>query len=199
KRLEIRSPLRFAGHQSPMRVMLAPLFIGCGTLAFLFWSKRAVHKQGQSGLELKVPPVALFVIAAALMWFASSAAPALDFTFPANLASSVGLALIGALTCLAGIVSFRRAKTTVNPMKPDSTSCLVVSGIYRYTRNPMYLGLLLILLGWAAFLSNALALVLLPAFVLYMNRFQISPEERVLASLFGDSYTKYLARVRRWL
>ena len=199
KRLEIRTPLRIEGHQWPMRLVFMPLSIGCGTLAFLFWLKRAMRKQGQSGLGLKVPPAAQGVIAAALMWFASSAAPAFDFMFPAKSVSSVGLALIGALTCTAGVASFRRAKTTVNPMKPDSTSSLVVSGIYRYTRNPMYLGFLLILLGWAAFLSNVLALALLPAFILYMNRFQISPEERVLASLFAHDYAEYRARVRRWL
>lgn len=150
-------------------------------------------------IELKVPPAALGVIAAALMWAVSSATPAFDFTLPADSASAATLALLGTLTCLAGVVSFRRAKTTVNPMKPDSTSSLVVSGIYRYTRNPMYLGFLLILLGWAAFLSNVLALVALPAFVLYMNRFQISPEQRVLASLFADDYAEYRARVGRWL
>ena len=158
----------------------------------------AAQKQGRSGLELKLPPVALGAIAAVLMWSASSAAPAFDFIFPAKAVFSASLALMGALTCLAGVVSFRRAKTTVNPMKPDAASSLVVSGIYRYTRNPMYAGFLLILLGWAAFLSNVLALIVLPAFVLYMNRFQIFPEERVLAALFADDYTEYLARVRRW-
>jgi protein-S-isoprenylcysteine O-methyltransferase Ste14 len=159
----------------------------------------AVQKQRQSGLELKVPPVAVGVIAAALMWVASSAAPSLDFQLPAKSMFAVGLALIGAVTCLAGVRSFRQAKTTVNPMKPDSASALVVSGIYRYTRNPMYLGFLLVLLGWAAFLSNVLALVLLPAFILYMNRFQIFPEERVLAFRFAQDYAEYRARVRRWL
>ncbi len=111
----------------------------------------------------------------------------------------VGLALLGALTCLAGVVAFRRAKTTVNPMKPDSTSSLVVSGIYGYTRNPMYLGFLLLLMAWAPALSNVLALVLLLAFVLYMTRFQILPEERLLASRFARDYAEYRARVRRWL
>src|SRR5947209_6880520 len=172
------------------------------------WSKTAavplrLHgatlKQRRSRLELKLPPVVLGAIAAALMWIASSVSPAFAINFPANFVSSASLALIGALTCLAGVVSFRRAKTTVNPMKPHSTSSLVVSGIYRYTRNPMYLGFLVILLGWAAFLSNVLTLVLLPAFVLYMNRSQISTEERVLASLFADDYAEYRARVRRWL
>jgi protein-S-isoprenylcysteine O-methyltransferase Ste14 len=154
---------------------------------------------GQNSLELKLPPLALGVIVAALMWCASSAMPAFNFTFPARALSSVSLALIGAATCLSGIVSFRRARTTVNPMKPDSTSSLVVSGIYKYSRNPMYLGFLLILLGWAAFLSNFAALILLPAFVLYMNRFQIGPEERALGSLFAHEYPAYRARVRRWL
>lgn len=199
KRLEIRTPLRIEEDSWPIGVMLAPLFIGCSTLAFMFWLKRAAQKQRLSGLELKVPPVAVGVIAAALMWSAALATPDVGFLFPSNLLFPVGLAFIGALTCLAGVVSFRRARTTVNPMKPACTSALVVSGIYSYTRNPMYLGFLLILLAWAAALSNMLALVALPAFVLYMNRFQILPEERALASRFAQDYAEYRARVRRWL
>jgi len=74
-----------------------------------------------------------------------------------------------------------------------------VSGVYRLTRNPMYLGFLLVLLGWAIFLSNALAFLLLPAFIFYMNRFQIEPEEKALTSLFGQQFVAYTSRVRRWL
>jgi protein-S-isoprenylcysteine O-methyltransferase Ste14 len=111
----------------------------------------------------------------------------------------VSLALIGLATCLAGVASFRRANTTVNPMKPDLTSLLVVSGIYKYTRNPMYLGFALILFGWAAHLSNLTAVALVPAFVLYIDRFQIRPEEHVLASLFPHEYPRYQAQVRRWI
>jgi protein-S-isoprenylcysteine O-methyltransferase Ste14 len=199
KRLEIRTPLRIEGDAWSIRVVLAPLFIGSATLVFLFWLKRAVQTQRQIGLELKVPPVALAVIVAALMWCARSATPDFDFPFSSNLMFAVGLALLGAITCLAGVVAFRRAKTTVNPMKPDTTSSLVVSGIYRYTRNPMYLGFLLLLMAWAAALSNVLALVSLLAFVLYMNRFQIVPEERMLACRFEQDYAEYRARVRRWL
>jgi protein-S-isoprenylcysteine O-methyltransferase Ste14 len=99
---------------------------------------------GPLRLELKAPPVALGGIAAALMWCAASATPALNFRFPASFLSPVSLALLGAAICLSGVVSFRRARTTVNPMRPDSTSSLVVSGIYKYTRNPMYLGFLLL-------------------------------------------------------
>jgi protein-S-isoprenylcysteine O-methyltransferase Ste14 len=150
-------------------------------------------------MQLKVPPVALGVIVAALMWFAASAAPVLDFRIPASLLLSASAALLGAVICLSGVVSFRRAKTTVNPTRPDSTSSLVVSGIYKHTRNPMYLGFLLLLLGWATFLSNLAAFALLPAFVAYMNHFQIRPEERALGSLFAQEYQEYLVRVRRWL
>jgi protein-S-isoprenylcysteine O-methyltransferase Ste14 len=63
----------------------------------------------------------------------------------------------------------------------------------------MYLGLLLVLLGWASFLANALAFMFLPLFVLYINRFQIDPEERALVSMFGQDFTNYLSKVRRWL
>lgn len=150
-------------------------------------------------LELKIPPVALVLLAAALMWLASWAMPAFWFEYPSRGLLSVSVTLAGAIISGLGIASFRRARTTVNPMKPDSTSSLVVSGIYRLTRNPMYLGFLLVLLGWAMFLSNALALLSLPAFIFYMNRFQIEPEEKALCSLFGQQFVTYTSRVRRWL
>ena len=150
-------------------------------------------------MKLRIPPLALVLIVAALMWLASSASPALDYPFPARLPVAIGLALLGAAVCLSGVLSFRRAGTTVNPMKPGSASSLVVAGIYKFTRNPMYLGLLVALLGWAVFLANALAWAAIPLFVLYMNRFQIVPEERALASLFGQEYLVYNARVPRWI
>ncbi|MDQ6733456.1 MAG: isoprenylcysteine carboxylmethyltransferase family protein [Nitrospirota bacterium] len=150
-------------------------------------------------LELKIPPVALVLLVAALMWLASWDMPAFGFEFPSRHVLSVSMAVAGAIISGLGIVSFRQARTTVNPMKPDSTSSLVVSGIYRLTRNPMYLGFLLVLLGWAIFLSNALTFVFLPAFVFYMNRFQIEPEEKALHSLFGPQFVAYTSRVRRWL
>jgi protein-S-isoprenylcysteine O-methyltransferase Ste14 len=150
-------------------------------------------------LELKIPPplVALFI--GILMWLtpALAGSPAI----PPGLRLGVALALfcLGLSTALSGLIAFRRARTTVNPMKASSASSLVSSGIYRFTRNPMYLGLLLALLGWAVFLSNPLALLFLPVYVLYINRFQILPEERVLTSLFGTSYSAYTGSVRRWL
>ena len=150
-------------------------------------------------LELRIPPVAVVLAAAALMWLVAWAVPAFKFLLQARDLFAMSFALAGAVTSALGVVSFRRARTTVNPMKPELSSSLVVSGIYGLTRNPMYLGFLLVLLGWAVFLSSVLAFLFLPAFILYMNRFQIDPEERALAALFGQEFTAYKARARRWL
>lgn len=114
-------------------------------------------------------------------------------------AAALALLVVGQAISIGGMRSFRKAKTTMNPFKPDTASALVSDGMYRFTRNPMYLGLLVTLLGRAAFLRQPLVLVFLPFFVLYITRFQIKPEERVLSSRFGDDYADYMAKVRRWL
>jgi protein-S-isoprenylcysteine O-methyltransferase Ste14 len=150
-------------------------------------------------LELKVPPVAVVLFMAALMWLVARAVPVFEIALPARGFLAVGLAVTGMVASLSGVVSFRRANTTVNPMKPDSSSSLVSSGVYALTRNPMYLGFLLVLAGWAVFLSNVLGLLLLPVFVFYMNRLQIEPEKKALAILFGPAFIAYQSRVRRWL
>jgi protein-S-isoprenylcysteine O-methyltransferase Ste14 len=151
------------------------------------------------GLELKAPPVVVVLLSAALMWLVSWTVPAFDFVFPARNVLAVSFAVAGAIIVLSGVASFRRARTTFNPMKPESTSSLVLSGIYKLSRNPMYLGFLLVLVGWAVFLSNALAFVFVPAFIFYMNQFQIEPEEKALAGKFGQEFADYKSRVRRWL
>jgi len=150
-------------------------------------------------LELKVPPPALMFVIAVLMWLVSRAASAFGFALPAHNFLAILLVAAGFGTGASGVVTFRRAKTTVNPTKPESSSSLVNWGVYTITRNPMYLGGLTILTGWAILLSNALAFLFLPVYVLYIRRFQIAPEERALTSLFGQDYVTYQSRVRRWL
>jgi protein-S-isoprenylcysteine O-methyltransferase Ste14 len=150
-------------------------------------------------LELKIPPVAVALITAACMWFAARAVPGFDVPFPGHVVISGMVAVSGGFIALLGVVALSRAGTTVNPMKPASSSSLVVTGIYSVTRNPMYLGVLLVLLAWAINLANALTVLFLPGFVWYMGRYQIEPEERALASLFGSAFTAYAARVRRWI
>lgn len=151
------------------------------------------------GLELKVPPVAVVLIVAAAMWLLSIYVPALAFPLPWHKTLAALLAAAGVTLGLAGVVTFRRAGTTVHPHRPDKTSALVTSGVYRYTRNPMYLGLLLALTAWAVYLAHVLAFALLPAFVVYMNRFQITPEENALSEKFGPAFVAYKRSVRRWL
>jgi len=150
-------------------------------------------------LELKIPPVALALLLGALMWVAARTIPAFGFTLPVGRILGVGLALAGVIIAILGVVSFRRARTTVNPLHPEAASALVVSGIYRLTRNPMYLGLLLVLLGWAVYLANAATFIVPVAYVPLMNRLQIIPEERALTALFGPVFADYQSKVRRWL
>ncbi|MES2562824.1 MAG: isoprenylcysteine carboxylmethyltransferase family protein [Pseudomonadota bacterium] len=133
------------------------------------------------------------------MWGISLSLPLLENPAFVRRAAALMLALAGIGLSAAGVISFHRAKTTVNPMKPESTSALICSGIYSITRNPMYLGVLTVLIAWAVLLSSAWALLGPLAFVLYINRFQIAPEEQVLSDKFGADYSAYKSRVRRWL
>ena len=150
-------------------------------------------------LELKVPPPIVALVTAVLMWLTSRSLPLANFVFPARNAFAIGLAAAGFIIGILGVVTFQRAKTTVNPTKPQSASSLVSWGVYRVTRNPMYLGGLLILLGWAIFLSKLIAFFFLPGYILYISLFQILPEERVLTTLFGPAFIAYKSRARRWL
>ena len=152
-----------------------------------------------SALELKIPPPVVVLILGVLMWLAPRVLPSLGFQVPGRSVAAAGIALAGLVAAVLGIISFRRARTTVDPRKPGETSSLVTVGVYKLTRNPIYLGDLAILAGWAIWLSNAIAFIFLPLFVLYINRFQIEPEERALELKFGLAYTAYRSRVRRWL
>lgn len=141
----------------------------------------------------------LGTVAAALVWLVARVTVALRVEFAWRCEVAVALEIAGIAVAIAGVVSFRRARTTVNPLKPDAASALVVSGVYRWTRNPMYLGVLLCLLGWVVWLGSVPALFVLPLFVAYMNRFQIIPEETALRARFGAEFEAYRARVRRWI
>ena len=153
-----------------------------------------------NALELKIPPPVVALVLALLMWLVSSSlGQRIDVPFGTRLGVALLLVFIGQAISISGMVAFRRAKTTINPINAGAASSLVTGGIYQFTRNPMYVGLLLTLLAWAIFLSNPVALFFLPAYVLYIQRFQIGPEERVLSSLFVADYTAYMGKVRRWL
>ncbi len=147
----------------------------------------------------KIPPVAIWLLTGALMGLSSWVVPAGGFELRASRVIAGSLALVGAGIGVLGVTSFRRAATTVNPLRPAEASTLVVTGVYRVSRNPMYLGLLVVLLGWAVFLSNTVAFAWLPAFVVFMNRRQIAAEEVALDARFGTAFAAYRGKVRRWL
>ena len=153
-------------------------------------------------LDLKIPPPLVALLAASAMWGASRFDGSHGWAelWPAfRIGAALLIATLGAGFDVAGIIAFRQAKTTLNPMKPHTSVALVSHGIYRITRNPMYVGLGLILLAWAVYLASGWALLGPLAFAAYITRFQIQPEERVLAARFGNQFNRYQASVRRWL
>jgi protein-S-isoprenylcysteine O-methyltransferase Ste14 len=150
-------------------------------------------------LDNRLPPLLVAIGVAAIMRGAVALAPNLSVPFPGREPVAFVLVLVGALVIAAGLASFTRHKTTVNPFKPATASTLVDSGIYGWTRNPMYLGVVFALLGYAAFLSHPLALLGIGIFPAYMTRFQIGREERALERVFGEAYEAYRKRVPRWL
>lgn len=150
-------------------------------------------------LELKVPPVATFLVALVMSNRLADVFVFADVALPYKEGAFILCFILSGLVGLSALFQFRRAKTTVNPTKPDQASTIVDSGIFNYSRNPMYLALLLLLLGVAYWHQNWVSLLVVVLFVLYMNRFQIQPEERILERIFGHAYTDYKARVRRWI
>lgn len=154
---------------------------------------------GMQWLELKIPPLLVWLAFAGAMGGVAYAVPKLSFTLAGSSAIALALVALGVALAFAGVIAFRLKRTTVNPLTPSASSAVVSSGVYRLSRNPMYLGFLLALAGWALYLSNAGAALFLPAFVAYMTQYQIKPEERALVAKFGGEFAQYMSRVRRWL
>lgn len=150
-----------------------------------------------TSLELKVPPLFVTLIFALFIW--ALPVPCKMFNATIVYGASSALFIVGSVFSLLGVWEFRKQKTTVNPMTPQESNNLVIKGVYKITRNPMYLGFLLWLLSLVLLLENLLALFPIVGFVFYMNRFQIIPEERILNDKFGQAYCEYKRNVRRWI
>ena len=148
---------------------------------------------------MKVPPTVQTLIAAALAWVLGRVAP---FWHVEAQVSVVGIGVsvaIALVFLVSALLRFRSQRTTVDPMNPDKAQSLVVTGIYKVTRNPMYVGFVCLLAAWCFYLGNLSAFLTLPVFVLVMTQFQIKAEDRALEAKFGTDYTSYMRRVRRWL
>jgi protein-S-isoprenylcysteine O-methyltransferase Ste14 len=150
-------------------------------------------------LDHKIPPPVVGALVAAAMWGVCGLGPQFPIASGLKYAAVAILVMTSVAFDLLGVLAFRRSRTTVNPLKPERASSLVTGGVYRVTRNPMHVGIALLLLAWAVYLSALLPFAGPVIFVLYITRFQIEPEERFLKSIFGEEYASYAARVRRWL
>lgn len=137
----------------------------------------------------------------AIAWGIAYAWPTGLMVLPSSLQLTLvaSLAMLGLLFNLWPKLAFGRAGTTVNPLRPAASRALVTTGLHRLSRNPMYLGHALLLSAWACWLQHPAALVGVPLYMTYVTRYQIVPEERALADLFGEGYAAYRMRVRRWL
>lgn len=147
-------------------------------------------------LELKIPPVVIFIIALVLTWYCAqiNTIPLPHPLRPFGFVVFVAGGFIG----IAGVIAFRQQRTTVNPHKPENASSLVDGGIFGYTRNPMYLGLVVGVIGSAFILRDASGFVFALLTMAYLQRFQIVPEERIMLKLFGEEFEEYCKRTNRW-
>ena len=146
-----------------------------------------------------VPPPIVVAIVGMVMWAVDQKLELGKFE-SALLAPSAGILLmVGLWLMFTAVASFVTAKTTINPLRLSCASSLITTGIFRISRNPIYLGDLLVLAALAVWLGNVVNIVFLALFVWYINRFQIIPEERALTNLFGERYVAYCSTVRRWL
>ena len=150
-------------------------------------------------LELKIPPAFFFIIIGGLMYWLNASGISLLIPLPFTYLVFAVCFTASGVYGLGGIYEFKKHKTSVHPVDLHKAVKVVDSGIFSVSRNPMYAGLLLLLIGYAYFLQDLVSFSLCLLFVLYMNRFQIIPEERHLEEKFGEVYISYKQRVRRWL
>ena len=147
-------------------------------------------------LELKIPPPVIVGVGGLLNWFATHWATDL-FSPPWLLIAA--LIVVSGVFGVAGVLGCLRCKTTVHPWSPDETRVLVTQGVFRLSRNPMYLALLLLLLAYYLYQPTWFSPLVFVVVTWYLTRLQILPEERILSEKFGDQYAQYASSVRRWL
>lgn len=150
-------------------------------------------------LDHKIPPPIIGGLIALAMWLSAAAGPHLMMSEGFRYTVTISVVLIGLAFELTAVLAFRAHRTTVNPMSPERTCSVVTTGVYRISRNPMYVGMSCMLLGLAVYLTSLLSALGPVTFMCYITHFQIKPEERVLTRLFGDDYLQYFEKVRRWL
>ncbi len=152
-----------------------------------------------SKLEHRIPPPIVVVLLGVAMWLTARYTSHGFGTDELRTILATAVSVFGLVVGGSGFRAFGRAKTTIDPIHLDAASVLVTNGIFRFTRNPMYVGFTALLLAWAIFLAAPWSFLGVVLFVLFIGRFQILPEERVMRAKFGAAYEDYRRRVRRWL
>ena len=150
-------------------------------------------------MKLKIPPALQVLLFALMMWGIHRQTQTKHLVFEYQEPVSWVIFWMGVVIGISAVYSFKKAQTTVDPLQPDKASRLVTSGMYRYSRNPMYLGMLLVLLALGIRMGNLYTLLVPPGYIWYITRFQIKPEEEVLEQLFRDEFLGYMSTVRRWI
>ena len=148
-------------------------------------------------LNTKIPPPIVAILFAVMIFYFSDSFAHVDLPFKIYI--SLSFVLLGFFITFSSARNFKKKETTVNPIKPEEASQLVTDGFFKITRNPMYLGMLLFLLGVSIYNGLIVGLVFLPLFVGYITFFQIIPEERAMIKIFGEDYKAYMKKVRRWI
>ena len=150
-------------------------------------------------MKLLIPPPIQALLSAIMMWLISRYFTHANFSLNGINIFALIFLIIAAIIIILSMYKFKKIKTTISPLRPNKTSSLVNSGIYAYTRNPMYLGLLLMLFSTALFLKNLISFLIIPLFILFITKNQILPEEEALENIFGEEYKNYKKKVRRWI
>ncbi len=149
-------------------------------------------------LSLKIPPPLIAFGAVLFLYALNNFAPLYRINFLYQSYLSISVVCIGTTIALIAIVKFKQLQTPIDPRQPDKTHRLANSGIYKISRNPMYLGILLILVGIGIYLGAVSGLLAIATFVTYITKYQIIPEEKVLTMKFKERYQKYSRNVPRW-
>lgn len=148
-------------------------------------------------LNTKIPPPIVTILFAVLIFYFSDSFAYVDLPFKKYI--SLFFVLLGFFITFSSARNFKKKETTVNPIKPEEASQLVTDGFFKITRNPMYLGMLLFILGLSIYNGLIVGLVFLPLFIGYITFFQIIPEENAMIKIFGEDYKAYMKKVRRWI
>ena len=145
----------------------------------------------------KIPPPIITLICGLGIYFSRSLFPKYNY-ISINIIA-VSFLLLGIIILITAVLSFKKQGTTVSPLQPEKASYLVVSGIFKYSRNPMYLGMLLILISMTIKFNFVGGILIIFAFIAFITKFQIIPEEEAMEKLFGQEFKNYKKTTRRWL